>query len=170
MVNGPGLPQVGSNDNVVPGSGTGTGNTSEGEPMTIDQNKELVQTFYGLLNAGRVEAMGDLVIAEYVEHDPLPGQGEGRDGVLDRFSILTSALAPRFTIDDVIAEADKVVVRWTNEGTHVGEFAGISATGRSFTVAGIDVYRVEGDRLAEHWHVIDQLALLGQLGLLPSMA
>jgi len=87
--------------------------------MTIDQNKELVRAFYGLLNAGRVEAMGDLVIAEYVEHDPLPGQGEGRDGVLDRFSILTSSLAPRFTIDDVIAEEDKVVVRWTNRGTHV---------------------------------------------------
>ncbi|MEJ7706756.1 MAG: nuclear transport factor 2 family protein [Nocardioidaceae bacterium] len=48
--------------------------------MTIDQNKELVQTFYGLLNAGRVEAMGDLVIAEYVEHDPLPGQGRGGTG------------------------------------------------------------------------------------------
>ncbi|MGI9084927.1 MAG: ester cyclase [Aeromicrobium sp.] len=138
--------------------------------MTIDQNKELVQTFYHLLNAGQVEEMGDLVIAEYVEHDPLPGQGEGRDGVLDRLSILTSALAPRFTVDDVIAEGDKVVVRWTNEGTHVGEFAGIPATGRSFSVAGIDIYRVEGDRLAEHWHVIDQLALLGQLGVLPAMA
>ncbi|MBA2477733.1 MAG: ester cyclase [Actinomycetota bacterium] len=138
--------------------------------MTIDQNKELVRAFYGLLNAGRVEAMGDLVIAEYVEHDPLPGQGEGRDGVLDRFSILTSSLAPRFTIDDVIAEEDKVVVRWTNRGTHVGDFAGIPATGRTFTFTGIDIYRIQGDRLAEHWHVIDQLALLGQLGLLPAMA
>jgi len=114
--------------------------------------------------------MGDLVIAEYVEHDPLPGQGEGRDGVLDRFSILTSSLAPRFTIDDVIAEEDKVVVRWTNRGTHVGDFAGIPATGRTFTFTGIDIYRIQGDRLAEHWHVIDQLALLGQLGLLPAMA
>jgi steroid delta-isomerase-like uncharacterized protein len=149
---------------------TEAGTTNEGEAMTTDQNKALVERFYGLLNGGRVEAMGDLVTAAYVEHDPLPGQGEGREGVLDRFSILTGALAPRFTLEDVIAEGDKVVVRWTNDGTHVGEFAGIPATGRSFTIAGIDIYRVEGERLAEHWHVIDQLSMLGQLGLLPAMA
>jgi predicted ester cyclase len=60
-----------------------------------------------------------------------------------------------------------VVVRWTNPGTHVGEFAGIPPTGRAFSIAGIDIYRVVDGRLSEHWHVVDQLAMLGQLGLLP---
>lgn len=125
---------------------------------------------YDLLNAGRIEEAGALVTPDYVEHDPLPGQGTGREGAIDRFSILIGALAPRFTVEDVIAEGDRVAVRWTNAGTHVGEFAGIPATGRSFTIAGIDIYRTEGDLLAEHWHVIDQLAMLGQLGLLPEPA
>lgn len=125
---------------------------------------------YDPLNAGRIEEAGALVTPDYVEHDPLPGQGTGREGAIDRFSILIGALAPRFTVEDVIAEGDRVAVRWTNAGTHVGEFAGIPATGRSFTIAGIDIYRTEGDLLAEHWHVIDQLAMLGQLGLLPEPA
>jgi steroid delta-isomerase-like uncharacterized protein len=139
--------------------------------MDIETSKQTATRLYELVNAGDVAAIGDLVASTYVEHDPLPGQGEGREGVIDRFSILVEALAPRFTVEDVIAESDRVVVRWTNQGTHVGEFAGIPATGRTFTIAGIDVYRVDDEGLlAEHWHVIDQLAMLGQLGLLPAMA
>ena len=133
-------------------------------------NKQTITRLYELVNAGRVEEIGDLVTPDYLEHDPVPGQGVGREGAIDRFSILVGSLAPSFTVEDVIAEGDRIVVRWTNAGTHVGEFAGIPATGRAFTISGIDIYRVEGDLLAEHWHVIDQLAMLGQLGLLPDPA
>ncbi|HJQ03931.1 MAG TPA: ester cyclase [Nocardioides sp.] len=132
--------------------------------------KQTALRLYELLNAGRVEEIGSLVTPTYVEHDPLPGQGTGREGVLDRFSMIAGALAPRFTVEDVVCEGDRVVVRWTNAGTHVGEFAGIPATGGTFTIGGIDIYRTEGDLLAEHWHVVDQLAMLGQLGLLPQPA
>jgi steroid delta-isomerase-like uncharacterized protein len=138
--------------------------------MDNDSKKQTAARLYELLNAGRIDEIADLVTDDYVEHDPLPGQGEGRDGVLDRFSMISGALAPRFTIDDVVAEGDRVVVRWTNTGTQVGEFAGMPATGRPFTIAGIDIYRVAGGRLAEHWHVVDQLAMLAQLGLLPAPA
>lgn len=136
--------------------------------MDIETSKQLARQVYALANAGDVQGIGDLVRPDYVEHDPLPGQGEGREGVRDRFGMLVGALAPSFTIEDVFAEGDRVVVRWTNAGTHVGEFAGIPATGGAFTIAGIDVYRVEDGLLAEHWHVVDQLAMLAQLGLLPA--
>jgi steroid delta-isomerase-like uncharacterized protein len=138
--------------------------------MTTEETRQVVLKLYELLNSGETEGISALVTQEYVEHDPLPGQGTGRDGAVDRFSMLVGALAPRFTLEDVIAEGDKVVVRWTNEGTHVAEFAGIPATGRSFTIAGIDIYRVANDSICEHWHVIDQLSMLGQLGLLPAPA
>jgi steroid delta-isomerase-like uncharacterized protein len=138
--------------------------------MAIEGSKDLVQRLYTHLNDGDVEAVGDLVSQDYVEHNPLPGQGSGRDGVLDRFSMITVGLAPRFTIEDLVAEGDRVVVRWTNAGTHVAEFAGMPATGRPFTIAGIDIYRVADGLLREHWDVIDQLALLGQIGLLPEMS
>jgi steroid delta-isomerase-like uncharacterized protein len=138
--------------------------------MSAEQNKKIALQVYELLNAGDAAAVGDLVAVDYVENDPLPGQGTGRDGVVDRFSMILQGLSPRFTVEDVVAEADKVVVRWTQVGTHTGSFAGVPATGRPFTIGGIDVYRVAEGRLCEHWHQVDQLSMLGQLGLIPEPA
>lgn len=138
--------------------------------MDTARNKDLARRLYALVNDGRVDQVADLVSPDYIEHDPLPGQGSGREGVLDRFSMITTALAPHFTVEDLITEGDRIVVRWTNRDTHVGEFAGIPATSRTFTIAGIDIYRVADEQLGEHWHVIDQLGMLAQLGLLPQAA
>jgi steroid delta-isomerase-like uncharacterized protein len=138
--------------------------------MDTARNKDLARRLYALINEGLVDQVADLVSPDYIEHDPLPGQGSGRDGVLDRFSMITTALAPHFTVDDLITEGDRIVVRWTNRGTHVGEFAGIPATSRTFAIAGIDIYRVADEQLCEHWHVIDELGMLAQLGLLPQAA
>jgi steroid delta-isomerase-like uncharacterized protein len=138
--------------------------------MNTEENKKLVRKLYDALNDGDVAAVGELVAPDYVENDPLPGQGTGREGVIDRFSAIVSGLAPRFTVHDMVAEDDKVVVRWTNAGTHVGEFAGIPASGLAFTIGGIDIYRVADGQLCEHWHQIDQLSMLGQLGVLPAPA
>ena len=135
--------------------------------MDTARNRDVARRLYALINEARVDQVADLVSPGYQEHDPLPGQGSGREGAVDRFSMITTALAPHFTIEDLIAEDDLVVVRWTNAGTHVGAFAGIPPTGRTFTIAGIDIYRVTDGQLCEHWHVIDQLGMLGQLGLLP---
>ena len=138
--------------------------------MDTARNKDLARRLYALINEGRVDQLVDLVSPDYTEHDPLPGQGSGREGVLDRFSMITTALASHFAVEDLIAEGDRIVVRWTNTGTHVDDFAGIPATGRTFTIAGIDIYRVVDEQLCEHWHVIDQLGMLAQLGLLPQTA
>jgi predicted ester cyclase len=82
-------------------------------------------------------------------------------------SMIVEGLAPTFTIEDV-AEGDRVVVRWTNSAKHVGNFLGVPPTSRSCAIAGIDIYRIDNGRMAEHWHVIDQLAMLQQLGLIPA--
>lgn len=137
--------------------------------MSIETNKSLARRFYvEVLNARRSNTVDDLAVAEYVEHDPLPGQRDNREGLKDRVRTLTEALSPTFTIEDIVAEDDRVVVRWTNRGTHVAPFLGIPPTGRAFEIAGVDIYRVENNRLAEHWHVVDQLTMLQQLGLLPT--
>jgi steroid delta-isomerase-like uncharacterized protein len=137
----------------------------------MEENKELARRIYEeVLNNRNVDLLDELVVPDYEEHDPLPGQRTGLEGLKDRIKILIDGLDPYFTIEDVIAEGDKVVVRWTNSGTNVGDFLGIPATGRSFRTAGIDIYRVEDGKLAEHWHVVDQLAQMQQLGLLPSPA
>jgi len=136
--------------------------------MSTETNKNLARRFYlETLNARRIDTVDDLAVAEYVEHEPLPGQRDNREGLKYLVRILTEALSPTFTVEDMIAEGDRVVVRWTNRGTHVAPFLGIPPTGRTFEIAGIDVYRIDNDHLAEHWHVVDQLTMLQQLGLLP---
>jgi len=137
--------------------------------MSTETNTKLVRRFYDeALNDRRVEVIDELALADYAEHDPLPGQRDGLVGLKDRVTMFIEGLAPTFTVEDVIAEGDRVVVRWTNNGTHVGAFLGIPPTRRSFSIAGIDIYRMENDRMAEHWHVVDQLTMLQQLGLVPS--
>ena len=136
--------------------------------MDIEQNKALVRRFYDdVLNGRHVEVLDGIAAESYVENDPLPGQGTGLDGLKGRVTMLLDGLDPHFTLEDIIAEGDRVVVRWTNAGTHRNDFLGIPATGRSFAIAGIDIHRIANGRLAEHWHVVDQLAQMQQLGLLP---
>jgi steroid delta-isomerase-like uncharacterized protein len=137
--------------------------------MSTKAYTNLVRRFYDeVLNARRIQVIDELALADYAEHDPLPGQRDGLVGLKDRASMLVEGLTSTYTVHDVIASDDRVVVRWTNAGTHSGEFLGIPATGRSFDIAGIDIYRIENDRMAEHWHVVDQLTMLQQLGLIPA--
>ncbi len=73
----------------------------------------------------------------------------------------------RYVVDDVIAEGDKIVVRWTWRCTHKGEFMGIPATGKRATVTGMAIYRVAGDKCVERWVELSLLGLLQQLGAVP---
>lgn len=135
----------------------------------IEENKELARRIYEeVLNERNLDVLDELVRPDYIEHDPLPGQREGLDGIRDRYTMLIEGLDPHFTVEDVIAEGAKVVVRWTNSGTNVGDFLGAPATNRPFSTPGIDIYRVEDGKLAEHWHVVDVYGQMVQLGLLPA--
>ena len=137
--------------------------------MSAETNKQVARRFYDdVLNGRNVDALEELAVPDYNEHDMLPGQGTGLAGLRDRVNMFITGIDPHFTIEDVVAEGDKVVVRWTNSGTHSGDFLGIPPTGKSFNIAGIDIYRLEEGKLAEHWHVVDQLTMLQQLGLMPT--
>lgn len=134
----------------------------------MEANKEVVHRYYeDVLNGGKVALLDELAVPDYAEHDPLPGQGTGLEGLKDRVRMLLTGLSPHFTVEEIVAEGEKVVVRWTNSGTHVGEFFGIPATGKSFQIAGIDIHRLKDGKLAEHWHVVDTFAMLQQLDVLP---
>jgi steroid delta-isomerase-like uncharacterized protein len=76
----------------------------------------------------------------------------------------------RLTIEDEIAEGDRVVTRWSARGTHEGEFFGIPATGKQATVTGVTIDRIIDGRIAESWTNWDTLGLLQQLGAIPAMA
>lgn len=133
------------------------------------ETQEIVRRFYeDVMGDGDIAALHELATDDYEEHDPFPGQGEGLSGLKTRTEMIRDGLAPHFAVEDVIHEGDKLVVKWTNSGTHVGDFLGIPATNKSFSIAGIDIFRLRDGKLAEHWHVVDQLAMLQQLGLIPA--
>ncbi len=74
------------------------------------------------------------------------------------------------TVDDQIAEGDKVATRWTGRGTHTGEIAGIAPTGRDVTVSGLTLSRLENGMVVEEWTTWDTLGMLIQLGAVPAPA
>jgi steroid delta-isomerase-like uncharacterized protein len=137
--------------------------------MPNESSKAVVRRYYEeVLNRGDLGLLETLVRADHVEHDPLPGQGGGgREGFRKRVEMLREALQPEFTIEQMIAEGDTIVVRWTNRGRHVAPFLGIPPTNKSFAIAGIDIHALKNGQLAEHHHVVDQLSMMQQLGLIP---
>ena len=136
--------------------------------MQTQVNSVTARRYYEeVLNERKFDVLDELAVEEYAENDPLPGQGNGREGLKQRVAMIQDAFGQTFTIEDMVAEDDKVVVRWTGSGSHSGEFLGIPPTGKSFSIAGIDIHRFVDGQMAEHWHVVDQLSLLQQLGVIP---
>jgi len=132
--------------------------------------KNLAQRFADEIINGRDldGALTELVVEDFVEQKPLPGQGPGRDGLRDVLAGMFAAFPDlRWTFLDAIAEDDRVMTlnRWT--GTHRGEFMGIPATGRSVTVEAWTLDRYRDGRLVESRIIMDVAAMLGQLGVLP---
>ena len=72
------------------------------------------------------------------------------------------------TIDDLVAEGDKVVIRQTWTGTHKGEFMGVPPTGKSVSFGVIDILRIAGGKVVEHWGLMDSMSLMQQLGASPT--
>jgi len=137
--------------------------------MSNESNRAVVHRYYeDVLNRGNVDLLETIVRPDHVEHDPLPGQGGGGlAGFRKRVEMLRDGLKPQFTIEQMVAEGDTVVVRWTNRGQHVAPFLGIPPTNKAFTIAGIDIHTLKDGKLAEHRHVVDQLSMMQQLGLVP---
>ena len=137
--------------------------------MSAEANKILVKRYYEeVFNRGNVSLLDQLAVADYDEHSPFPGQPNGIEGLKARVGGLLAAFEPVFTLHEVIGEGDKVVVYWTNTGKHSGPFMGIPPTGKTVTISGIDIHKIRDGKLAEHWHVVEELQMMQQLGLIPS--
>jgi steroid delta-isomerase-like uncharacterized protein len=134
--------------------------------MDSTAHKTVVRSLFDqVLNRGRLEMIDACFAEDFVEHNPVPGQKAGREGVKHRVSALRAAFPDvRFVLDEVVAEGEIVAVRYRWEATHSGTFLGIPATGRRVAVRGMDFYRFQNGRVAEHWDNMDELSMLSQLG------
>ena len=125
--------------------------------------------FYALISAGDIEGFGALLADDFVEHEETPGLAPTKDGVLEFFRMYRAAFPDlRMDPEDVLASGGKVVARVRATGTHQGEFMGMPPTGKSIDVQLIDILRFDDDGLArEHWGVVDLMAMMQQLGVVP---
>jgi steroid delta-isomerase-like uncharacterized protein len=128
-------------------------------------NKELVRRFYKEVYVDWNMALADQVVSpQFTSHDWPQGGATGPQAFRDYYSDIRSAVPDaRYEVDDLIAEDDKVVVRWRLLGTHKGNFGGIAPTGRPIVLKGIAIYRVEDGRLMERWVVSDLHGLLEEI-------
>lgn len=129
-------------------------------------NKELVRRFYKEVFVDWNMALVDEVVSPQFRSQDWPEGGPtGPQGFREFYSAIRSAVPDgRYEVDDLIAEGDKVVVRWRLVGTHKGDFRGIAPTGRAITLKGVAIYRLEDGKLMERWVVSDLHGLLEEIG------
>lgn len=119
---------------------------------------------------GNFDMVEDLVASDFVGHQP-PIENHGPEGVKRYFGELRSAFPDiRFTIEDQIAEGDRVVTRWTARATHQGAYQGVPPTGKAGIVTGITISRFADGKIVEGWTNLDALGLMQQIGALPMPA
>jgi predicted SnoaL-like aldol condensation-catalyzing enzyme len=115
--------------------------------MSIEENKALIRRFYEEISKGNLAVVDELVAADLVEHSPfVPGQAPGRQGTSELFTMIHAAF-PDLRI--------------------TAEFMGIAPTGKQITVGVIEIARIAGGKMAEHWNVVDNLGMMQQLGVIP---
>ena len=139
-----------------------------------DQNKALARRYVEeVWNRDNLSFIDELIAPNATFHDPsVPGgKFTGPEGLRQFVQIYRGAFPDvRLAIEDLIAEGDKVVSRWTATGTHKGELMGIAPTGKRVTVTGCDIANYQNGKIVEAWASYDMLGMLQQLGVVPSLA
>ncbi|MDQ3808887.1 MAG: ester cyclase [Chloroflexota bacterium] len=136
--------------------------------MSVEENKALVRRFFEAFFANDAAALEEVTSQDVVYHTAPPGLSAGIQGYRELMAMYHGAFADlRLTIDDMIAEGDKVVTRFTGSGTHRGDFMGVAPTGKQAAAGAISIVRVAGGKVTEEWDQLDLLGLLQQLGAIP---
>jgi ketosteroid isomerase-like protein len=122
---------------------------------------------FDAINSGDLSCLPDCVTDAFVDHgSPIPIP-PGPVGYAQILGFVHHVLRIRYELKDVISTDDRIVVRAEASGVGVAEFHGPDAVGRDYTMTTLHIYRTEGDRLAEHWGVRDELGAMRRMGLLP---
>lgn len=138
-----------------------------------EQNKRVKRRLIEeVWNRGNFDVVDELVAGDYVGHSSSSAEDtQGPAGYRQFYAALRRAFPDlTFTVEDQIAEGDRVVTRWSAHGTHEGEFQGIPPTGRRGTITGITIGRIANGKITECWTNADDLGLMRLLGAIPAPA
>jgi steroid delta-isomerase-like uncharacterized protein len=138
-----------------------------------EHNKAIVRRlFTELWNNGNLLVADEIFAPNYAHYDPsTPDFGRGPDSEKKRAALYRTAFPDlHLTIEDVIAEGETVMTRWSCRGTHKGDLNGIAPTGKHITITGLTVARVSNGKIVEGYVNWDALGLMQQLGVVPQLA
>jgi steroid delta-isomerase-like uncharacterized protein len=136
--------------------------------MSTEENKALVRRHAELIVNKDLETLFAEISPDFVDHELQPGMPPGIEGARQFFSMLVTAFPDLdATLEEVLADGDKVATRMTVRGTQNGPFLGIPPTGKHAAWSIMDIYRIGGGKVVEHWGLTDQVAMLQQLGVMP---
>jgi steroid delta-isomerase-like uncharacterized protein len=135
--------------------------------MSIEQNKDIVRHYQDIYNKNELQRLHEVVAEDLLTPKIMPGVPQGLEGAKAAHQIMLAGFPDyQTTIDELIAEGDKVVARITMTGTHTGSFMGVPPTGRFISFTGIYIARVVNGKIVEHWGEEDGVSLLQQMGIL----
>jgi steroid delta-isomerase-like uncharacterized protein len=139
---------------------------SEGNKFVIRRS------FEELWNKGNLSLADELFTPNYEHHDPSsPDFGRGPESEKKRAALYRTAFPDlQLTIEDIIAEGQTAMVRWSCRGTHKGDLSGIAPTGKQVTISGVSIARFTNGKMVEGWVNWDALGLMQQLGVVPELA
>lgn len=137
--------------------------------MTEVQNKSITRRFFEAFESNDQAALKQILASNLVFHHDGAPEPESRESFLQVVGNFKAAFSDQhYTIEDQIAEGDKVVTRATWRALHAGEFQGIPATGNQVSMSGIAIDRIEDGKIVERWLNHDLLGLMQQLGAIPT--
>lgn len=136
--------------------------------MSTEENKIIVRKFFEEgPSKGNLNIANELLSPDFALHVPLPAP-PGIEGINEVITTCRAAFEHlNVTIEDMIAEGNKVAVRFTAHGVHKGDFMGLQATGKPITMTGIEVFRIKDGKIAELWGEANLLGLMQQFGIIP---
>jgi steroid delta-isomerase-like uncharacterized protein len=135
-------------------------------------NIAIVRKFFDVgPSKGDIAAADSLLHSEFTLHTPLPTPGPGIEEMNNVITTCRAAFAGlHVTIDDIMADGNRVIARFTARGTHNGEFMGVPPTGKAITLTAIEIFRIKDGKIAELWGEVNMMGLMQQLGMLPGSA
>ena len=138
--------------------------------MPSEDNKALVRRFVDeVQSAGNTDLIDEICSPEFVNHSPPPGIPADCEGIKIVTAMFRGAFPDsHFTIEDMVAEGDKVVIRVGISATHKGELLGIPPTENRLTLSAIELYRLAEGKIDEQWVQVDTLGMMQQLGVVPT--
>ncbi len=149
-------------------SASGDTEIKQENTQSAEQNKALVRQVLKLIDERNLDEAFELYALDYIYHGPGGQELRGRDGIRGLWEVFLVGLPDlHSTIEDMVSEGDRLVLRWRIEGTHTGEFLGVAPTNAEINLGITEIFRIANGQLAEAWDQYDRLDLMQQIGAIP---